>query len=395
MLLRTLPSLSRGESGTGKELVAHAIHEISRRRHKPLKIINTGAIPEGLIESELFGAEKGAYTGATERRTGLFEEADGGSVFLDEIGEMPAAAQVRLLRVLESGTFNRVGSSRLRETDIRVIAATNKNLGKEVEAGRFREDLYYRLSTVIIQIPPLRERREDILPIFKNFLYKLSQKYRSPQRELNLEAERLLQSYHWPGNVRELRNVAEQVVVLHRSATVDAAAMRPFLRGVTANKPSMTGLIKLPSQPQTESSQDLTLIYRALLDIRAGIQDLRREVIELARHPEDSKPPISYPPLTYEQEHQVEILDKPTKHHEVSEELQEVTYTEVESPRPNADRIQTDTYDELPTLKAAELALINRALKIHDGNRKATARALGISQRTLYRKLKELDDSAL
>ena len=214
--------LIEGESGVGKELVAQAIHELSLRRHKALKVINTGAIPEGLIESELFGAEKGAYTGATERRRGLFEEADGGTIFLDEIGEMPQSTQVRLLRVLESGTFNRVGSTVMQRTDARVVAATNKNLGSEVADGRFREDLYYRLSTVIIHVPPLRERRDDIRPIFDAFLYSSSQKYQSPPRTLTAAAYDLLESYQWPGNVRELRNVADQVVVLHRGANVDA-----------------------------------------------------------------------------------------------------------------------------------------------------------------------------
>ncbi|MFQ5571181.1 MAG: sigma-54 interaction domain-containing protein, partial [Rhodothermales bacterium] len=198
--------LIEGESGVGKELIAHAIHEISPRRHGPLKILNCGAIPEGLIESELFGAEKGAYTGATEKRSGIFEDADGGTIFLDEIGEMPLAAQVRLLRVLETGAFSRIGSSTIRKTDVRVIAATNKNLGREVEAGRFREDLYYRLSTMLIHIPPIRERREDILPIFEGFLHQFSQKYGRSFPRLDERAMQLLQQYRWPGNVREIRN---------------------------------------------------------------------------------------------------------------------------------------------------------------------------------------------
>ena len=378
--------LIEGESGTGKELVAHAIHEMSLRRHRPLKIINTGAIPEGLIESELFGAERGAYTGATERRTGLFEEADGGSVFLDEIGEMPAAAQVRLLRVLETGSFNRVGSSTLRHTDTRVIAATNKNLGHEVEAGRFREDLYYRLSTVIIRIPPLRERQEDIIPLFEYFMHNLSQKYRSPRRQLLPDAKAGLRSYRWPGNVRELRNVAEQVIVLHRGTEVGAAAVQPYLRGITARGAS-TALMPVRGDTWSESSRELATIYRALLDIRLGLQELRKEVAELGRNRdivEDGT--IAYTrPTPLDESHKVPLL-RPAPGERDEPEYQ-VTDYEIEPYEPKGE-------PTLPTLEAAERELINKALKLHGGNRKATATALGISPRTLYRKLKEWDEGA-
>ncbi|MDE2955928.1 MAG: sigma-54 dependent transcriptional regulator [Bacteroidota bacterium] len=375
--------LIEGESGTGKELVAHAIHGISMRRHRPIKIINTGAIPEGLIESELFGAEKGAYTGATERRTGLFEEADGGSVFLDEIGEMPAAAQVRLLRVLESGMFNRVGSSKLQRTDTRVIAATNKNLGQEVAARRFREDLYYRLSTVLIRIPPLRERQEDILPILDSFLYTLAQKYNSPKRQLSPEAQRLMLSYNWPGNVRELRNVAEQVVVLHRGKTVDADAVRPFMRGVTSGSSASTALMKVPAKGPTDSSQELALIYGALLDIRLGLRDLRREVHELAHRRERAD--LSYPSISYKDETPVAYLGKG------SDDNQETPVPQVSVEVVPRTGSAPDDEEELPTLEAAERKLILRALRKHGGNRRATAAVLGISPRTLYRKLSDID----
>ena len=380
--------LIEGESGTGKELVAHAIHGISMRRHKPIKIINTGAIPEGLIESELFGAEKGAYTGATERRTGLFEEADGGTVFLDEIGEMPAAAQVRLLRVLESGMFNRVGSSKLQRTDTRVIAATNKNLGQEVTGGRFREDLYYRLSTVIIRIPPLRNRQEDIQPIFDSFLFALARKYNSPLRQLTPEALRLMQSYNWPGNVRELRNVAEQVVVLHRGKSVDADALRPFLRGVTANSASSRALMKVPPKSQAEKSRELALIYGALLEIRLGLQELRREVHKLAEQPEEPATSVPYRAITYENETPVAYLEDGKDDHDV-EPGTDYTF-EIEAPV-SPDASESDAEADLPTLELAERELIKRALQLHGGNRKATAEALGISARTLYRKLKDLN----
>lgn len=383
--------LIEGESGTGKELVAQAIHGISHRRHRPIKIINTGAIPEGLIESELFGAEKGAYTGATERRTGLFEEADGGSVFLDEIGEMPAAAQVRLLRVLESGMFNRVGSSKLQRTDTRVIAATNKNLGQEVTAGRFREDLYYRLSTVIIRIPPLRERQEDILPIFDHFLYALSNKYDARRRQLTPEAQRLMQSYNWPGNVRELRNVAEQVVVLHRGASVDAESIRPFMRGVSANSAASTALMKVPPKTHADSSQELALIYGALLDIRLGLQNLRREVHDLADRPAEGGSSLSYPAISYKEDASpVALLEKPSDRREEAP-MPEYSF-EVETPVAPTKKENPAQEDELPTLEIAERELIKRALLLHKGNRIAAAKALGISARTLYRKLKTLNE---
>ena len=365
--------LIEGESGVGKELIAQAIHGLSLRRHRPLKVINTGAIPEGLIESELFGAEKGAYTGATERRRGLFEEADGGSVFLDEIGEMPQAAQVRLLRVLETGTFNRVGSTMVRTSDARIIAATNKNLGQEVEAGRFREDLYYRLSTVIITVPPLRDRKEDIQPLFDSFLYHLNQKYQSPRRQLTPDAVDLLNTYRWPGNVRELRNVAEQVVVLHRGQDVDAAHLRPLLRGVSAQGASTALIPVTPPARGAEPTQEMNVIYRALVSLRMELSDLREEfrsVVGRSSEALDVQPAQSGPRTP-----SLPALGEGTR---------EITY-EIESegsPEPEP---------EIPTLQEAEHDLIRRALQIHSGNRRETAAALGISPRTLYRKLKELN----
>ncbi|NNE33834.1 MAG: sigma-54-dependent Fis family transcriptional regulator, partial [Rhodothermales bacterium] len=227
--------LIQGESGVGKEVIAKTIHELSDRRHKSLTVVNCGAIPEGLLESELFGNEKGAYTGAVERRTGYFEDADNGTIFLDEIGEMPVQAQVRLLRVLESGEFSRVGSSVVRKVDVRIVAATNKNLSEEVRDGRFREDLYYRLSTVVIEIPPLRQRKEDVLPLVDKFVYDISRQYESPLKKLSSDARELLARYRWPGNVRELRNVVERMVVLNRAQSISADDLRPYLRGVSAS----------------------------------------------------------------------------------------------------------------------------------------------------------------
>src|SRR6056297_991601 len=247
--------LLQGESGVGKELIAQMLHELSMRRHDPMVVVNCGAIPEGLIESELFGAEKGAYTGAVEKRVGYFEEADGSTIFLDEIGEMPQAAQVRLLRVLETGRFSRVGASQQQQVDVRIVAATNKNLAEEVRAGRFRKDLYYRLSTVLIDIPPLRERTEDILPIFESFLHEFAKEYDSTTKTLTPDAEELLETYRWPGNVRELRNVAEQVAVLLRDDEVAAEELRPLLRNIGQSAPS-TDLMRVDREQEQRREEE-------------------------------------------------------------------------------------------------------------------------------------------
>ena len=367
--------LIEGESGVGKELVANAIHGIGPRRHKPLKVINTGAIPEGLIESELFGAERGAYTGATERRTGLFEDAHGGTVFLDEIGEMPQAAQVRLLRVLETGTFNRVGSSTQRSADVRVVAATNKNLGQEVEHGRFREDLYYRLSTVIIRIPALRARKEDILPIFDALLFNVSRKYGTVRRKLSDDAKALLTNYSWPGNVRELRNVAEQVIVLGRGSEVNAKDLQGLLRGVSAS----TAVIPLTRSDNEERGpwHDRELIYRALLELRLGLRELKSEVASMARllrHviiKSDGAEDIADPPLLSAGEASAKMIEA-------------TTYSIDHSEEPDAAPTTLTNLDD------AKQALIIQALKTHGGNRREAADSLGISERTLYRRIKQL-----
>lgn len=401
--------LLQGESGVGKELLAHAIHEISPRRHGPFVIVNCGAIPEGLIESELFGAEKGAYTGAVERRKGYFEEADGGTIFLDEIGEMPLAAQVRLLRVLETGEFSRVGSSRPIKTDVRVIAATNKDLAKAVRAGLFREDLYYRISTVVIEIPPLRERREDILPLFEYFLQRAAQRYSTPMRRLDEGARQLLLRYHWPGNVRELRNVAEQVAVLLNKPIISAEDLRSLLRGVSTGR----SLIPMPhlSGQEGQDARERELIYRLLLELRLGVQEIKallhRLVGEQMPRPEQLPAPMKHfsPPSSVwaEAEDAAFVEDVPF------EEADEIDYEPLH-PTPQQETAQTEAAssaaaqentaalgslngEKLPTLAEAERWLIVEALKRYKGNRRQAARALGISERTLYRKLKEIDEA--
>ncbi len=426
--------LVQGESGVGKELIAEALHHLSSRRHEPLIVVNCGAIPEGLIESELFGAEKGAYTGATAQRTGYFEEADGGTVLLDEIGEMPQAAQVRLLRVLESGQFSRVGSAAARHADVRILVATNKDLAREVEAGRFREDLYYRLSTVLIRIPPLRERAEDILPLFEHFMHRFAQQYGSPRRRLTPEAEQLLSRYHWPGNVRELKSVAEQCIVLLRGDTVEAEDLRSFLRGVSAAGSQRSLLPVLHQGRETREAEpaetrERELLYRAILDLQREIRDLRDQVrgfmadnvsVAVPREvAERSGADASGASGSY-------VVVRERDGHAL---IEDVVYEMADEPHPEAPPAETSSperrsperppqghgarapeaapvaeeaaaghesaeaeEESIRTLEQAEHALIAQALRRFDGNRRRTARALGISERTLYRKLKDLDE---
>lgn len=402
--------LIQGESGVGKELIAQALHELSARRHESLIIVNCGAIPEGLIESELFGAEKGAYTGAVERRSGYFEDADEGSIFLDEIGEMPQSAQVRLLRVLESGQFTRVGSSQVRHADTRIIAATNKDLAEEVRAGRFREDLYYRLSTVLIDIPPLRERKEDILPLLETFLHRFAQKYNSPVKKLTDDAEELVLHYHWPGNVRELRNVAEQIEVLLRGDSVSADEVRPYLRGVTAGEGS-TDLMPVARDAHGDPTEtrERELIYRALLELRMEVREMREEMKGMASAPGG----IAVPRDLFDREGGVSdsnyVIVRGSDSDDYASLVEDVAY-EIEGDENGGGRAPASTVepassgmqpeaevaeeedDELPTLEDAERQLIAKALKQFDGNRRRTAKALGISERTLYRKLKDMEE---
>ncbi len=423
--------LLQGESGVGKELIAQMIHELSLRRHDPMVIVNCGAIPEGLIESELFGAEKGAYTGAVEKRSGYFEEADGSTIFLDEIGEMPKGAQVRLLRVLENGTFSRVGSSQQQQTDVRVVAATNKELAREVEKGTFRKDLYYRLSTVVIKIPPLRERPDDILPIFEHFLHRFSKEYNSPLKKLSDEAKELLRTYHWSGNVRELRNVAEQTVVLLRQEAVGADDIRPFLSGVAEEASTSTELMRVTPEEEEANSRERELLYRAILEMRMDLREMKdqlqaltssigvaipREIVERGDFPGDRSDFVIVRDQGegggFDMEREDRHTDRGSLIEDVAYEIESEEPTEAPtetqmarrdttSPAhpaepPNGQPIEAEPVEEedgeLPTLEEAEQDLIRAALERFEGNRRKTAEALGISERTLYRKLKDIDE---
>ncbi|MCH8244989.1 MAG: sigma-54-dependent Fis family transcriptional regulator [Bacteroidetes bacterium] len=382
--------LIQGESGVGKDLFAEAIHQLSARRHKPILNVNCAAIPEGLIESELFGNEKGAYTGAVERRTGYFEEANGSTIFLDEIGEMPLTAQVRLLRVLETGEFSRVGSSAVLKSDVRIIVATNKDLAREVARGRFREDLYYRISTVILQIPPLRDRKEDILPIFSSFQHRFTQKYNSTLKRLDDSARELLQNYRWPGNARELRNVAEQMVVLNKSDVITVDDIRSYLRGTIASGPEL-GLMPVPHETMGDGadSRERELIYRTLLELRTEIHWLKEKIIEMTGRPKASWEGSS------EAEPSRYMIVRDENSDPVPSLIEDAAFEIEGAGAPEGgveDHVSKAAENgELPTLEAAERKLIEEALERFNGNRRQTAQALGISERTLYRKIKEFE----
>ncbi len=387
--------LLEGESGVGKDVTAKAIHEISHRKHNDLVIVNCGAIPEGIIESELFGHEKGAFTGAHEAREGYFEKANGGTIFLDEIGDMPANVQVKLLRVLESGEYFRVGSSKARTTDVRVIAATNKDLWQLVQDEEFREDLYYRLDTVKVKLPPLRERPDDIIPIFRKFVTEFSAKYDSVFKGFSDEAKELLISYRWPGNVRELRNVAEQLVVLEKSEFIDKEKLQKYLKG-RQHTGSADNLPVLADQQEQSSSngslgeEDQKLIYRALVELQSDISDLKKMLGSFLYSTFSQKNMKALPQNIQDEFNQGDMSDidvnvgnaadedigvEPYAEADISEETEEDAFT------------QFFNADDIPSIEKTEQFLIEQALQKFEGNRRKASEALGISERTLYRKL--------
>jgi DNA-binding NtrC family response regulator len=402
--------LLQGESGVGKDVTARAIHGLSERKHNDLIIVNCGAIPEGIIESELFGHEKGAFTGANETRQGYFEKANGGTIFLDEIGDTPKNVQVKLLRILENGEFFRVGSSKLQTTDVRVIAATNKDLWEMVQEGTFREDLYYRLDTVQIHLPPLRERSEDIIPIFRNFVEHFSRRYDSVFRGFSDEAKALLTSYRWPGNIRELRNVAEQLVVLEKSQFVDAEKLQKYLKGrqrvgASDNLPMVNDSSHFQQEASSSTQgQNTELIYRALLEMRTDIGDVKKMIANLVYSLFSTNKPNNLPALAANNSPS-ESFNK--NEFDVSSSYYASEDRQLEdgrNPVSSVDNLKTDEFesyeesleedthiflkgDYIPSLEETERFLIERALEVFDGNRRKASETLGISERTLYRKL--------
>ncbi len=393
--------LLQGESGVGKDVTARAIHGLSERKHNDLVIVNCGAIPEGIIESELFGHEKGAFTGANESREGYFEKADGGTIFLDEIGDTPKNVQVKLLRVLENGEFFKVGSSKVQSTDVRVIAATNKDLWQLVEEGSFREDLYYRLDTVQIYLPPLRERQEDIIEIFRKFVQEFSTRYDSVFKGFSDEARELLISYRWPGNIRELRNVAEQLVVLEKSQFIDAERLQKYLKGrqhegSPDNLPMVSDSTEReePRYDEGFNRRDRELIYRALVELSNDIGDVKK-MLSTFLYSSFSNSGSKLPALPEFSSGAVgsatEQIIKYNPDIETPLGMRNMSSQEVETePQVYEESSEVEDFfssDEIPSIEETEQFLIKKALEKYDGNRRKASEALGISERTLYRKL--------
>lgn len=388
--------LLQGESGVGKDITARAIHGISERKHNDLVIVNCGAIPEGIIESELFGHEKGAFTGAHEAREGYFEKANGGTIFLDEIGDTPKNVQVKLLRVLESGEYFRVGSSKVRTTDVRVIAATNKDLWQHVQDGNFREDLYYRLDMVKVKLPPLRERPEDVMPIFRKFVTEFSAKYDSVFKGFSDDAKELLASYRWPGNVRELRNVAEQLVVLEKSQFIDTNTLQKYLKG-RQHTGSADNLPVLFDQKQEQSTgtsfgkSDQQLIYKALVELRSDIEDMKKMLGTFLYSTFSGGNMKALPKNIQDEVQNNDISDFDIDIGGASDEPSgRSSFAEADIEEEKAEASEFQKFfngNKIPSIEDTEQFLIEQSLKKFDGNRRKASEALGISERTLYRKL--------
>ncbi|MBT8187149.1 MAG: sigma-54-dependent Fis family transcriptional regulator [Croceitalea sp.] len=386
--------LVTGESGVGKEAIPKIIHSISHRKHAKYIAVNCGAIPEGTIDSELFGHEKGAFTGATQTRSGYFEVADGGTIFLDEVGELPLTTQVRLLRVLENGEFLKVGSSQVQKTDVRIVAATNINMFEAIKKEKFREDLYYRLSTVEIHIPPLRERREDIHLLFRKFASDFGQKYKMPTIRLEPEAIDILLKYRWPGNIRQLRNIAEQISVLEENRSISAITLNGYLPNAnSSNLPAIVGSEKSGS----DFSNEREILYKVLFDMKGDLNDLKKLTLELLKNNDSEKVQEENENLIRKiygsKENQYENDDV-----DLAEEVLELPEPLVEN-SPTTVNAQEDRYhfaeeieeEETLSLQQKEIELIKKSLERNRGKRKAAASELGISERTLYRKIKQYD----
>ena len=379
--------LVTGESGVGKESIPKIIHQLSHRKHGKYIAVNCGAIPEGTIDSELFGHEKGAFTGATQTRSGYFEVADGGTIFLDEVGELPLTTQVRLLRVLENGEFIKVGSSKVQKTNVRIVAATNLDMFDAIKKEKFREDLYYRLSTIDIHLPPLRERKEDIHLLFRKFASDFALKYKMPTIRLSDDAVMMLQKYRWSGNIRQLRNVAEQVSVLEHKREITPEILRNYLPDTGQNLPAVINT----SKKESDFSNEREILYKVLFDMKSDLNDLKKLTMELMEngntqdvqkdnqgliqkiYGEDDaseKENLEVLSLQPEQTQPVEIIDNSQDKYHFAEEIEE---------------------EETLSLHDKELELIKKSLERHNGKRKLAAAELGISERTLYRKIKQFD----
>ena len=374
--------LITGESGVGKEVFPRIIHQLSNRKHGKFIAVNCGAIPEGTIDSELFGHEKGAFTGATQTRSGYFEVAHGGTIFLDEVGELPLATQVRLLRVLENGEFLKVGSSKVQKTDVRVVAATNVQMMEAIHKGKFREDLYYRLSTVEINLPPLRERKEDIHLLFRKFAADFAQKYRMPTVRLDEQAQVLLEQQKWAGNIRQLRNIAEQLSVLEQERTITGVILRQYLPTTKPNLPAVINTKEFGSDFASERE----ILYKVLFDMKADLNDLKKLTHELMNTSNMDQAKAQHEGLIQKIYGESELPEETLPMQSQKETMREpVPYNDTFA---FAEEVQEA---ETLSLQDKELELIVKALERNSGKRKAAAAELGISERTLYRKIKQFD----
>jgi transcriptional regulator with PAS, ATPase and Fis domain len=389
--------LVTGESGVGKESVPKIIHALSHRKHGKYIAVNCGAIPEGTIDSELFGHEKGAFTGATATRSGYFEVADGGTIFLDEVGELPLPTQVRLLRVLENGEFLKVGSSKIQKTDVRIVAATNVKIVEAIEKGNFREDLFYRLSTVDINLPSLRERSEDIHLLFRKFASDFAQKYKMPTVRLDQSAIDLLLKYRWSGNIRQLRNVAEQISVLEQQREINAATLSQYLPNMSSNLPAVISTKKA----EGDFSNEREILYKVLFDMQRDVNDLKKLTMELMKTGNANKVQEENSSLIkkiYSQEQNNEavlaaIVEEDPNDTPIANKVEvlDMPNSDAELRKGNYDFVEDVKEEESLSLQEKELELIKKSLEKYDGKRKDAADELGISERTLYRKIKQYD----
>jgi transcriptional regulator with PAS, ATPase and Fis domain len=396
--------LVTGESGVGKESIPKIIHSQSFRKHAKYIAVNCGAIPEGTIDSELFGHEKGAFTGATSTRNGYFEVADGGTIFLDEVGELPLPTQVRLLRVLENGEFLKVGSSATQKTDVRIVAATNVKIFDAIEKGKFREDLYYRLSTVEIDLPPLRERKEDIHLLFRKFASDFAMKYKMPTLRLDEGAVAILTNYRWSGNIRQLRNIAEQISVLEKDRNISSAILRYYLPDAGKNLPAVIGGKK---KSDSEFANEREILYKVLFDMKNDLSDLKKLTNELmnngnSKDVREENPGLIKRIYGNQENNEQDYEDVIDNAYDLNQEEQAPS-SRTTNPDPNdyVEPVQQtgDRYDfaqeieeeESLSLADKEIELIKKSLERHKGKRKAAADDLGISERTLYRKIKQYD----
>ncbi|RKS95363.1 regulatory Fis family protein [Flavobacterium limicola] len=380
--------LVAGESGVGKENIPRIIHSLSHRKHGKYIAVNCGAIPEGTIDSELFGHEKGAFTGATGTREGYFEVADGGTIFLDEVGELPLTTQVRLLRVLENGEFIKVGSSQVQKTDVRIVAATNVNLFDAIEKGKFREDLYYRLSTVDITLPPLRDRKDDIHLLFRKFVADFAHKYKMPPLKLDENAIQLLQKFRWSGNIRQLRNVAEQISVLETNRDISAVTLQSYLPVQGSNLPSV---IK-DKKSESDFSTEREILYKVLFDMKSDLNDLKKLTLELiqsgsSKVQETNQHLIKKIYGSKENDSEIDFEEEP-RASLIASQNNEDLYQEHDDNYLFAETVEEE---ETLRLEQKEIEMIKKSLEKNKGKRKAAADELGISERTLYRKIKQFD----